>query len=50
MDIIEKVQEKAVELISGLRTGSYEDKCLELGLETLAAKREKQDLLEAFKI
>ena len=48
-DILEKVQRKAVGMISGLEGGSYEEKCKELGLDTLEARREQQDLLETFK-
>ena len=49
-DTIEKVQIKAVGMISGLGGLSYEEKCRELKLETLEARRERQDLLEAYKI
>ena len=37
-------------MISGLGGISYEEKCRELKLETLEARRERQDLLEAYKI
>ena len=37
-------------MISGLTGKSYEEKCEELGIETLEARRKKQDLYEAFKI
>ena len=47
---IEKIQKKAVGMISGLKDGSYEEKCVMLGLDTLEARREKQDLLEMYKI
>ena len=50
IEIIERVQKKAVGMISGLKGGGYEEKCKELGMETLEARREKQDLLQAFKI
>jgi ribonucleases P/MRP protein subunit RPP40 len=32
---IEKVQEKALRMISGLKGTSYEEKCKEVGIETL---------------
>jgi len=48
--ILEHVQEKAIRMISGLSGRTYEEKCDELGLETLEARRERQDLLEMFKI
>ena len=37
-------------MISGLGGESYEEKCKELNLETLQRRREKQDLLELFKM
>ena len=50
IEILEKVQRKAVGMISGLTGTTYEDKCKEIGLETLEQRREKQDLLQTFKI
>ena len=50
IEIIEKVQRKAVGMISGLTGKSYEEKCEELGIDTLETRRKKQDLYEAFKI
>ena len=47
--VIEKVQMRAVSCISGLQ-GTYEDKCRELGLDTLEERRRKQDLLQTYKI
>jgi ribonucleases P/MRP protein subunit RPP40 len=38
---LEKVQEKAVKMVAGLKGGDYSEKCVELGLETLEAKTEK---------
>ena len=40
-------------MMSGRKSKSYEEKCEEIGLETfvtLVARRERQDLLEAYKI
>ena len=37
-------------MISGLKSKSYEEKCEEIGLESLKARRERQELLEAYKI
>ena len=48
--ILEKVQIKAVKLVTGLTGNSYEEKCKELGLETLEQRRVKQDILQAYKI
>ena len=50
IETIEKVQRKAVGMISGMKGRSYEEKCRELGIETLEERRKKQDLFEAFKI
>ena len=50
IEILEKVQRKAVGMISGLTGTTYEDKCKEIGLETLEQRREKQDLLQTCKI
>ena len=50
-ETLEKVQRKAVRMISGLdSTASYEQKCKEIGLDTLASRRRKQDLLQTFRI
>ena len=48
--VIENVQKRAVNMISGLIGSTYEEKCRELGLESLEERRRKQDLLQAFKI
>ena len=37
-------------MISGLSGITYEEKCKEIGLETLEEKRRQQDLLQAYKI
>ena len=51
IEILENVQRKAVNMISGLKPGSsYEEKCRELNIDTLAARRTHSDLVQAFKI
>ena len=50
IETLEKVQKKAVGMVSELTGRSYEEKCKELGIETLEARREKQDLFEALNI
>ena len=50
IDILEKVQKKAVGMISGLKGTTYEEKCQEIGLETLKQRRDEQDLLQTFRI
>ncbi len=48
-DELEKVQQKAVSMMTGLTGTSHEDKCKELGLQTLKARRLEQDLSLAHK-
>jgi len=43
-DTLEKVQEKAVKMVAGLKSKTYKEKCQELGLDTLEARREEQDM------
>ena len=49
-EVIENVQKKAVGMISGLSGRTYEEKCKEIGLDTLEIRRNRQDLLQAYKI
>jgi hypothetical protein len=44
-EVLEKVQKKAVCMVSGLKGKSYEERCAELGLETLETRRIKQDMM-----
>ena len=37
-------------MISELKSGSYEEKCKELNIDTLEVRRERQDLLEAYRV
>ncbi len=46
---LEKVQQRAVKMVAGLKGLTYEDKCKELGLETLEQRRLQQDLMLAHK-
>ncbi len=50
IETIERVQEKALRMTSGLKGGNYEEKCKEAGLETLEEKRKTQDMAQVFKI
>ena len=50
MDILEKVQKRAVSIVTGLEGKTYEEKLDELGLTTLRERRMKLDLVEVFKI
>jgi hypothetical protein len=47
---IERVQQKAVGMISGLKGKTYEEKLKELGLPTLEKRRYRADLLQLYKI
>jgi len=42
-DELEKVQKKAVKMVAGLKGTTYEEKCAELGLQTLEERRNRQD-------
>jgi hypothetical protein len=52
MDIecLEKVQKKAVGMVSGLASHIYEQRLAELGMETLAERRHQADMLQMHKI
>jgi ribonuclease P/MRP protein subunit RPP40 len=47
--MLEKVQEKAVKMVAGLKRANYLEKCAELGLETLEKRRNDQDLALVYK-
>jgi Reverse transcriptase (RNA-dependent DNA polymerase)/Endonuclease-reverse transcriptase len=49
IELLESVQKKAVNMVSGLTEKSYEGRCKELGLQTLAERRREQDLMQVFK-
>ena len=50
-EVVEKVQKRAVKMISGLDPGlTYKEKCAEIGLDTLVERRRKQDVTQVFKI
>ncbi len=49
IDTLEKVQEKAVKMVAGLKGTTYLEKCAELGLETLEKRRADQDLALVYK-
>lgn len=50
IEMLEKVQKRAVGMIKGLKSKTYEEKCRELDLDTLAIRREKADLIQVYKI
>ncbi len=49
VEALEDVQEKAVKMVTGLKARNYKERCEELKLESLAERREKQDLVEVYK-
>ena len=50
IDCLEKVQKRAVGMVSGLKGGTYAEKLLELGMVTLEERRHQLDMLQVFKI
>jgi ribonucleases P/MRP protein subunit RPP40 len=48
--VLENVQKKFVNMIAGLPNGTYEEKCAEIGLETLEERRNIQDMAQIFKM
>ena len=48
--LLEKVQRRAIRMVSGLKGKTYEERLKELGLTTLEARRERGDMIEVFKI
>ena len=50
IETIERVQEKALRMTSGLKGENYEERCKEAGLETLEERRKSQDMAQVFKI
>ena len=50
MDCLEKVQQKFIGMISGLKGQDYNEKLKEVGLPTLVERRLRSDLIQTFKI
>jgi hypothetical protein len=48
-DELERVQQKAIKILTGLKGEKCEEKCQELGLETLKERRLQQGLMLAYK-
>jgi len=49
-EVLEKVQQKAIGMMSGLKGKTYEEKLRELEMETLEKRRENLDMIETYKI
>jgi hypothetical protein len=50
INVLEKVQQRAVNMVSGLQHGAYEGRLKELGLTTLAERRHQADMLHMYKL
>ena len=50
LNTLERVQKRAIRMISGLNSESYEEKLKELNLLSLKKRRERADTIQTFKI
>jgi len=49
-EVLEKIQRRAVGMVSGLRTNTYEERLKEIGLTTLEERRHQTDMIQTYKI
>jgi hypothetical protein len=49
-DTLERVQRRAISMVSGLRSPEYEERLKELEMMTLEERRHQSDMLQVFKI
>lgn len=49
-EVLEKVQQRAINMVSGLKGNSYEEKLKELNMTTLEEWRHQVDMAQVFKI
>ena len=49
-EVLEKIQRRAVGMVSGNRADTYEERLRELGLTTLEERRHQADIIQTFKI
>ena len=49
-EVLERVQERAVKMISGLKGTTYEERLAELGMPSLEMRRTHYDLVQVYKI
>ncbi len=47
--VLEKIQQRAVAMISGLKGNSYEERLRELGLTTLEERRHQTDMIQTLR-
>ena len=50
IDVLEKVQKRAVKLVTGLQAKTYEEKLSEIGISALLERRVKNDMVQTYKI
>ena len=50
IDLIEKVQKRAVRMVPGMKNLSYEERLAKLGLTTLVERRFRGDMIETYKL
>lgn len=50
IELLEKVQRRAVSMVVGLRGATYEEKCTEIGILPLEVRRRHADLIQVYKI
>jgi len=50
IECLERVQRRAVGMVSGLNSNHYEDRLAELGLTTLEERRHQLDMLQVYKV
>jgi hypothetical protein len=48
--ILEKIQRRAVSIVSGLKGVNYKEKLVEVGIPTLEERRHQADMVQTFKI
>ncbi len=49
-EVLEKVQRRAIKMVSGLKSNTYEGRLRELGLTTLEERRHQADMVQTYKI
>ena len=50
IDQLERVQKRMVTMVQGLKGSTYEEKLVEMGMETLEERRRSLDMVQTFKI
>jgi len=50
IEVLEKVQQRAVRMVGGLKGTTYQERLVELGLQSLEARRAEADMLMVYKV